>query len=249
MATRQWLALAVCALGLWTACGKSTKPVLLPESERGYFGQLGSFALRVETEEGTPIDAYQTASETVSPEHYGKFNPESYTNQKQHSTVFVKIPTDSGSTVLALSCTASSTVYGAPSSNGEGGTQLSWERLRPDTNLVRMPFERYLKKFTQFYWYTYGSQLYYNSYECTKGRCPTQVTGRLHPWTMSAGNVVSALIGPDDTTAVDTSGWPRVQVRSMAYVKDSGFAGAVVRLTYRDSTRKTLKLNRILPKP
>lgn len=249
MATRPWFALAVCALGLWTACGKSTKPVLLTESERGYFGQPGSFALRVETEEGTPIDAYQTASETVSPEHYGKFNPESYTNQKQHSTVFVKIPIDSGSRVLAFSCTAFSTAYKTNSSKDDGGTRLRWECLGPDTNLVRIPFERFLKKFTEFHSYTYGTRYYYDSYDCAQGRCPTVVAGRLHPWAMSGGSVVSALIGPDDTMAVDTLRWPRVQVRSMAYVKDSGFVGAVVRLTYRDSTRKTLKLNRILPKP
>lgn len=234
-----------------TACGKSTKPVLLPESERGYFGQPGSFALRVETEEGAPIDAYQTGSETVTPEHYGKFNPMSYTDQRQHSTVFLKIPTDSGNMVLALSCSAYSTVEGYNSVADKGGTRLQWERIAFDTTINSLPFERYLKNrlLNGFHRYTYGERFYYNNSDCPLGQCLKMVAGRLHPWTMTGGNVVTALIGPDDTTSVDTSRWPRIQIPSMAYVKDSGFVGAVVRLTFRDSTQKTLKLNRILPKP
>lgn len=255
------LGLLVVALAL-SGCNDDTLPInQLPESERGYFGQPGNFAVQVVTEDGSPLEAYQMGSESITPPAPGgkffSFNRGVASEHRQAASVFMRLRLDTAEGVLAVRC-ESKYGYNNRCSVEQIATNTTWSWYYVNNKSETMPVSRYARENylnDEWEYFRHFQNIYLpNSYgySCEPATATTPLTAgspRLQPWRLPNGSLVRALIGPEDSAVTDTTGGLRIRVRQSAFAKDTGFLGAVVEYRLPDGTQKTLKLNRILPKP
>lgn len=255
-----WLPVAA-GLALLAGCNEGNLTIhQLPDTDQGYFGQPGNFALQVSAEDGTPVEAYQMGTESITPPAAGgkfpSFKQAIESEHRQAVSVFLKLKIDTAVGVLAVRCESK---YGRSvvCQTDVIATNTTWAWYYATGPLQTKSLPTYVRQNNlndSWAYYRHFRNLYGNdyTYECVPAIATTPLTlgsERLKPWRLADGTLVRALIGPEDSAVTDTSGGLRIRVRQAGFAKDTGFLGAVVEYRLVDGTRKTLKLNRILPKP